>query len=158
MADLIKPKEIEIKDCDGNVKTFILSRLPAIPMREVMAKYPVSNIPKLGEYQASQEVMELLLRYVGVVVSDEGGNTREIQLVNKALINNHVTDGEQLLRIEYAMLQYNTSFFGQGDLSTFLRELIAKHLPSIIQTVTDSLRASSPAPRDLSASPNSKRQ
>lgn len=157
MADLIKPKEVEIKDCDGNVKTFILSRLPAIPMREVMAKYPVSNIPKLGEYQASQEVMELLLRYVAVRVGEES-DTREIQLVNKALINNHVTDGEQLLRIEYAMLQYNTSFFGQGDLSTFLRELIAKHLPLIIQTVTDSLHASSPVARDLSASPNSKRQ
>lgn len=156
MADLIKPKEVEIKDCDGNVKTFVLSRLPAIPMREVMAKYPVSNIPKLGEYQASQEVMELLLRYVAVRVGEES-DSREIQLVNKALINNHVTDGEQLLRIEYAMLQYNTSFFGQGDLSTFLRGLIAKHLPLIIQTVTDSLHASSPVARDLSASPNSKR-
>lgn len=154
MADLIKPQEVEIKDCDGNVKTFIISRIPAIPMREVMAKYPVSNIPKLGEYQASKEVMMLLMRYVAVRLDDG----RELQLVNAALIDNHVVDGEQLLRIEYAMLQYNTSFFGQGDLSTFLRELIAKHLPSVIQTVTDSLRASSPAARELSASPNSKRQ
>lgn len=153
MSDLIKPHEVEIKDCEGNVKTFIISRIPAIPMREVMAKYPVSNIPKLGEYQASKEVMLLLMRYVAVRLEDG----RELQLVNAALIDNHVTDGEQLLRIEYAMLQYNTSFFGQGDLSTFLRELIAKHLPSIIQTVTDSLRASSPAARELSASPNSKR-
>lgn len=153
MSDLIKPQDVEIKDCEGNVKTFIISRIPAIPMREVMAKYPVSNIPKLGEYQASKEVMLLLMRYVAVRLEDG----RELQLVNTALIDNHVTDGEQLLRIEYAMLQYNTSFFGQGDLSTFLRELIAKHLPSIIQTVTDSLRASSPAARELSASPNSKR-
>lgn len=152
MSDLIKPQDVEIKDCEGNVKTFIISRIPAIPMREVMAKYPVSNIPKLGEYQASKEVMLLLMRYVAVRLEDG----RELQLVNTALIDNHVTDGEQLLRIEYAMLQYNTSFFGQGDLSTFLRELIAKHLPSIIQTVTDSLRASSPAARELSASPNSK--
>lgn len=154
MSDLIKPKDVEIKDCDGDVKTFIISRIPAIPMREVMAKYPVSNIPKLGEYQASQEVMELLMRHVAVRLDDG----REVALVNKALINNHVVDGEQLLRIEYAMLQYNTSFFGQGDLSTFFRELIAKHLPLVIQTVTDSLRASSPVARDLSASPNSKPQ
>lgn len=154
MSDLIKPQDVEIKDCEGNVKTFILSRIPAIPMREVMAKYPVSNIPKLGEYQASQEVMELLMRYVAVRLDDG----RDLALVNKALINNHVVDGEQLLRIEYAMLQYNTSFFGQGDLSTFLRELIAKHLPLVIQTVTDSLRASSPVARELSASPNSKPQ
>lgn len=152
MSDLIKPKEIEAKDSDGNVKTFIISKLPAIPMREIMAKYPVANIPKLGEYQASKEVMKLLMSYVAVVVEDG----REIRLVNEALINNHVVDGEQLLRIEYATLQYNTSFFGQGDLSTFLKELIAKHLPSITQTVMDSLRASSPGPRDLSASPTSK--
>lgn len=152
MADLIKPQDIEIKDCDGNVKTFIISRVPAIPMREVMAKYPVANIPKLGEYNASKDVMKLLMSYVAVR-NDEGN---EIRLVNEALINNHIVDGEQLLRLEYAMLQYNTSFFGQGDLSTFLTELIAKHLPLLIQTVTDSFRASSPAPRDLSASPTSK--
>jgi hypothetical protein len=157
MADLIKPKDVEIKDCDGNVKTFIISRVPAIPMREVMAKYPVSNIPKLGEYQASKDVMKLLMSFVAVRVG-EGAEQREIALVNESLINNHITDGEQLLRIEYAMLQYNTSFFGQGDLSTFFRELIAKHLPLIIQTVTDSLGASSPAARALSASLNSKPQ
>lgn len=155
MADLIKPKEVEIKDCDGNVKTFIISRIPAVPMREVMAKYPVSNIPKLGEYQASKEVMGLLMSYVAVRVGEEG-NEREIQLTNTALINNHVPDAESLLRIEYAMLQYNTSFFGQGDLSNFLTGLIAKHLPLVIQTVTDSLRASSPVARGLSASQNSK--
>jgi hypothetical protein len=155
MSDLIKPQDVEVKDCDGNVKTFVISRVPAIPMREVMAKYPVSNIPKLGEYQASKDVMKLLMSFVAVRV-DEG--QREIRLINEALINNHITDGEQLLRLEYAMLQYNTSFFGQGDLSTFLRGLIAKHLPLITQTVMDSLRASSPAARDLSASPNSKPQ
>jgi hypothetical protein len=155
MADLIKPKDVQIKDCDGNEKTFIISRLPAIPMREVMAKYPVSNIPKLGEYQASKDVMKLLLSYVAVRI-DEG--QREVALTNEALINNHIVDGEQLLRVEYAMLQYNTSFFGQGDLSTFLHGLIAKHLPLLIQTVTDSLAASSPVTRDLSRSPNSKPQ
>lgn len=154
MSDLIKPTDVEIKDCDGNVKTFVISRLPAIPMREVMAKYPVSNIPKLGEYQASKDVMKLLMSYVAVRVDDG----REITLSNEALINNHIVDGEQLLRLEYAMLQYNTSFFGQGDISTFLTGLIAKHLPSIIQTVTASLHASSPVARDLLASPNSKNQ
>lgn len=154
MSDLIKPKDVEIKDSDGDVKTFIVSKIPAIPMREVMAKYPVSNIPKLGEYNVSEEVMQLLMRYVAVRLDDG----QEIALVNKALINNHVVDGEQLLRIEYAMLQYNTSFFGQGDLSTFLSGLIAKHLPLLIQTVTDSLHASSPGTRELSRSPNSKPQ
>jgi len=155
MSDLIKPKDVEIKDSDGDVKTFIVSKIPAIPMREVMAKYPVSNIPKLGEYNVSEEVMQLLMRYVAVRLEDG----REITLVNKALINNHVVDGEQLLRIEYAMLQYNTSFFRSRTISRLsLSGLIAKHLPLLIQTVTDSLHASSPGTRDLSASPTSKPQ
>lgn len=147
MVDLIKPKEVELKNRDGEVKKFIISRLPAIPMREVMAKYPVSNIPKLGEYQASEEVMKLLLSHAAVEVGDEG---RQIRLSSASLINNHVDDAEQLLRLEYAMLEYNTSFFGQGGASTFLKGLIAEYLPLITQTVTASLHVSSV--RDLGAS------
>ena len=53
MSDLIKPKEITITDLDGDEKTFIISRLPATVGREVLAKYPVANAPKLGDYGVS---------------------------------------------------------------------------------------------------------
>ena len=151
MTGLIKPKEVQIKDVDGELKTFVISRLPAIPSREILAKYPVANIPKLGEYQASEEAMKLLLSHVAVIIE---GRDEPLRLTTPSLINNHVTDGEQLMRLEFAMLEYNTSFFGKGENSGFLAGLIKKHLPLIIQTVTDSLPPS--LVRDLRAGLNLK--
>lgn len=150
--ELIKPKRVHLKDVDGNEKEFVISRLPAVPMREIMAKYPVSNIPKLGEYQASKEAMLLLLSHVAVVLDGD----REQRLQTEALINNHVADGEQLLRLEFAMLEYNTSFFGKGGPSGFLESCIRKYLPLIMSTLTDSLPPS--LARDLRAAVNSKPQ
>ena len=146
---MIKPKVVSIKDGDGGEKQFTLSKLPAIPMREVMAKYPVSNIPKLGEYNVSKEIMLVLMSYVSVSIGEDG---RQLPLSTEALVNSHVTTGEQLLRLEWAMLEYNTSFFGQGRGSTFFASLIRTHLPLIIQTVTDSLPPS--LVRDLRAKLN----
>lgn len=150
---MIKTKEVAVKNQDGVEKTFILARLPCVPMREVMAKYPVSNIPKLGEYQASKEVMLLLMSFVAVRVE---GRDEPLRLSNADLVNNHVDDGEQLLRLEFAMLDYNTSFFGQGGGSSFFEGLIQKHLPSIIQTLMASLPQS--LRRDLQAPVTSEKQ
>ncbi|AZD85011.1 hypothetical protein C4K14_2177 [Pseudomonas chlororaphis subsp. aureofaciens] len=151
MAELIKPKTVQIKDVDGNLHTFVISRLPAVDSREILAKYPVSNIPKLGEYQASVEAMRLLMSYVAVPL-DHGDQ----RLVTRELIDNHVPDGEALLRLEFAMLEYNTSFFGNGGPSTFFDGLVKKHLPLVIQTLMASLPQS--LVRDLRAGPNSKPQ
>lgn len=149
MAELIKPKEVQVKDVDGNEKTFIISRLPAVAGREILAKYPISNIPKLGEYQASVEAMRLLMAHVAVPL-----DTGELRLTTQALIDNHVPDGEALLRLEYAMLQYNTSFFGSGGPSGFFEGLIRKYLPLIMSTLTDSLPPS--LRRELPPGPSSK--
>lgn len=149
---MIKPKEFAAKDFDGNEKTFIISKLPATLGREILAKYPVSNIPKLGEYQASEEAMLKLLSHVAVPVD---GRDEPLRLTTRTLIDNHVADGEQLLRLEMAMMEYNYSFFGKGGASGFFESLIKKHLPLIMKTLTDSLPQSSQ--RDLQASPISKK-
>lgn len=137
--ELIKPKEITVKDSDGDEKMFIISKIPAVDAREVLSKYPTANIPKVGEYRTSEDAMMLMLRYVAVPIEGR----EPIKLTSKALINNHVVDGEQLMRLELEMLQYNTSFFGKGGNSDFLGGLIRKYLPLIIQTATASLPQSS---------------
>lgn len=137
--ELIKPKEITVKDSDGDEKTFIISKIPAVDAREVLSKYPTANIPKVGDYRTSEDAMMLMLKYVAVPIEGR----EPIKLANKALINNHVVDGEQLMRLELEMLQYNTSFFGKGGNSDFLGGLIRKYLPLIIQTATASLPQSS---------------
>lgn len=45
---LIKPKEVQIKDVDGIEKAFVISRLPAVTGREILAKYPLSNPENRG--------------------------------------------------------------------------------------------------------------
>ncbi|HDF2341282.1 TPA: hypothetical protein PC598_000822 [Morganella morganii] len=151
---LIKPKEVQIKDVDGIEKTFVISRLPAVTGREILAKYPLSNAPKIGDYEVSKEAMLKMMAYVCVVSDGE-----EIPLKTQTLIDNHVPDGESLIRLELEMLKYNTSFFGTGGNSGFLPFLISKvgsSLPSVIKTLMASLQSSSA--KDSPPSPNSKPQ
>lgn len=102
---LIKPKEITVIDSDRQQHTFIISRLPATIGREILAKYPLSNAPKIGDYEVSKEAMLKMMAYVAV--EKEG---QEIYLKTSTLIDNHVPDGEALIRLELEMLKYNTSF------------------------------------------------
>ena len=151
---LIKPKEITVIDSDRQQHTFIISRLPATIGREILAKYPLSNAPKIGDYEVSKEAMLKMMAYVAV--EKEG---QEIYLKTSTLIDNHVPDGDELIRLELEMLKYNTSFFGNGGSQNFLQYLLGKlsgSLPSIIKTLMASLPSSSQpvSPR----SPNSKRQ
>lgn len=144
--ELIKPKEVSLKDSDGGEKTFIISKIPAVDARKVLAMYPVANMPKVGDYAVSEEAMYLMMKYVAVQLED-----RQQPLTSRALIDNHVTDGEQLVRLELAMLQYNTSFFQNGGNSDFFAAIIRKYLPLITKTLMDSLpqlsrRATPPSP------------
>ncbi|HEK0657943.1 MAG: hypothetical protein ACLTQE_16990 [Proteus mirabilis] len=145
---LIKPKEITVIDSDRQQHTFIISRLPATIGREILAKYPLSNAPKIGDYEVSKEAMLKMMAYVAV--EKEG---QEIYLKTSTLIDNHVPDGEALIRLELEMLKYNTSFFGNGGSQNFLQYLLGKlngSLPSIIKTLMASLPSSSQPASPLS--------
>lgn len=152
MAELIKPEEIVIKDLDGNEHTYIISRVPATVGREILAKYPISNMPKLGDYEVSEQIMLKLFGYVAIP-RDVG---EPLRLSTRALIDNHVPDAETLIKLEFAMMEKNTSFFGKGRGSSFLGSLISKYLPLITKTLMDSLPQS--FRQDLLAGLNSKRQ
>ncbi|HAT2163643.1 hypothetical protein KC844_12695 [Proteus mirabilis] len=145
---LIKPKEITVIDSDRQQHTFIISRLPATIGREILAKYLLSNAPKIGDYEVSKEAMLKMMAYVAV--EKEG---QEIYLKTSTLIDNHVPDGEALIRLELEMLKYNTSFFGNGGSQNFLQYLLGKlsgSLPSIIKTLMASLPSSSQPASPLS--------
>lgn len=135
----IKPKEITLKDVDGEEHTYEISRFPATVGREIIAKYPITNIPKLGEYLQSEAAMMLLMSYVCKVMEDGS----RLRLETRALIDNHVPDGELLLKLEFQMFSYNTSFFGIVGSPEFVPELVKKYLPLIMSTLTDYLAQSS---------------
>lgn len=148
---LIKPQNHSVANKDGVEKTFIISRLPATVAREVVAKYPTSALPKIGDYQVSEDVMLKMMQYVAVVLEDG----TELRLSTKSLVDNHVEDVVQLLRLEYLMLEENTGFFGKGGSSGFLDSLLKKVLKSIMPTLTPLLQQLSA--QDTPGSRNSKR-
>jgi hypothetical protein len=134
---MLEPQDIEI-----NGRHFILTKFTPIAGREIITKYPVSNLPKLGEYNISEETMLKLMSFVYVQAGD-----KQLPLTTKALVDNHTGSWETLVKLEYAMLEYNCSFLQNGSLSGFF-STIAQKLPTLISKIlTDSLAQLSPADR-----------
>lgn len=124
---MIEPKEVNI---DG--KEFILSKFPAIAGREIVAKYPLSGLPKLGDYQVNEETMLKLMSYVGVNIDD-----KPLMLSTRGLVDNHTGSWETLGKIEWAMMEYNCSFFQNGRISTFFEDFAQKLPQWISKTLMD---------------------
>lgn len=132
---LIKPKDVSVKDIDGNEKAFVVSRFPAVAGREIVSKYPLSALPKLGDYAVNEETMLKAMAYVGVPTVQD-----EIQmLTTRALVDSHVTDFEMLMRLEAEVLGHNTSFFQQGKTSAFFAAFGKNLRGWISSTLTDLL-------------------
>lgn len=127
---MIEPKVVSI---DG--KEFILSKFPAIAGREIIAKYPLSGIPKLGDYQLNEETMLKLMSYVSVTIDDA-----PVSLSTRGLVDNHAGSWETLAKIEVAMMEYNCSFFRDGRISTFFDDF-AQKLPQWISKMLMDLSA-----------------
>ena len=127
---LIDPKEITI-NFEGEELKFNISKFPATVGREIITKYPVANMPKLGDYAVSQETMLKLMQYVERVYPD-----RVQVLTSETLINNHIPSWEVLAQLEVKMIEYNCSFFRNGKAYDFLKNSIALAQPKIIEILT----------------------
>ena len=142
MANLIKPLEIEVKDIDGILHKYTISRLPAVAGREILAKYLGGTMPKVGDYKDNHESMLKMMKYVAVEID---GQLQTLQ--TQALIDNHIPDTECLLRLEIEMIRHNTSFFGNAgssNLLDFLLQKIKASIPSNFKTQILSLLQSLP--------------
>lgn len=128
--DLIQPKEITL-EYEGEELKFNISKFPATVGREIIAKYPISNLPKIGDYKISEETMLLLMKYVQRVYPD-----RVQELTNKTLVDNHIPSWEILTKLEILMIDYNCSFFRDGRGLDFLKKLQTLAEPKIIEILT----------------------
>lgn len=117
-----------------NGHRYNIGKWPATVGREIMVKYPLSNLPKIADYGMSEEIMLKLMRHVEAVMPDG----RPMRLETKALIDNHVPDWETLTQIEYASMRHNCSFFRNGKASAFLAEVMSLALTKISETLTAS--------------------
>lgn len=142
---LLQPKIEPIKLQSGATKDFIFSKFPAVAGREIISAYPVSNLPKLGDYGVSEATMLKLMSHVAIPV--EGSDP--LRLTTIELVNNHVPDWEALVAIEMGMLEYNVSFFERGAVPGFIDLLLAKAAPMLSKILTSSLQALSQANTQL---------
>jgi|SRR6185437_6326001 len=136
--DLLQPKSVQIDGID-----LIISKFPAIPGREIVAKYPLSGLPKLGDYAVNEETMVKLMSFVAIVLDG-----KEMRLSNKVLIDNQISSRveypwQTLGKIEIAMLEYNCSFFQKGLISSFFQDSAQSALAWISKTWTAFLERSS---------------
>lgn len=134
MSELIQPKEAILKAQDGTERTYFLSKIPAIPAREIVTQWPLSALPKIGDYKVNEEIMLKMMNYVAVVTADGA----QLRLSSRVLIDNHVPDWEVLARLEAGMIEYNVSFFGNGKSSLSLETIVQKARQLITKILTDS--------------------
>lgn len=130
MIDLIELIEVQHEG-----KTFLLSKFPAVAGREIVSKYPLSGMPKLGDYKTNEETMLKLMSFVAIKLKDG----IVLHLDSRDLIDNHIKSWETLARLEIEMLEYNVSFFQNGRISNFLTDIAPKLQAWISKTLTDSL-------------------
>lgn len=135
--ELLDPKEVEI---DGAV--FRIGKFPAVAGREIITKYPLSNIPRIGDYEVSEKTMVKLMSFVERVYPDKNLSYR---LTTVELINNHVPSWETLVKLEAAALEHNCSFFQNGKSSNFFKQLGALAQQKVTEILTDLLAKSSQA-------------
>lgn len=139
MKELLQPKEVTVKTQEGSERVYILSKLDAISGRELVAQYPVSMLPKVGDYEVNEKMMQKLLSHVAVKMPDG----TELCLTTKDLIRNHVPDWETLARLEIGMVEYNCSFFKTGLTSVISKTFQEKAHQFISKILTDLLAQSS---------------
>lgn len=129
---LIKPIEKDFDLPGGGKLTFILSKFPATVGREIITQYPTSGMPKVGDYKLNEELMFKLLSFVAVKLP----SGEPLELSTRALVDNHIPDWETLMKVEWAMMEYNCSFFQDGKMSNILGRLLPKVEGFLTKTLT----------------------
>lgn len=134
---MIEPKEITIQG-----KQFIISKFPATKGREICTQYLSHNalalFTKNSDYTRSNDLMLKLMAYVAV---PRGNSLPPLMLDKEELVNAQIhidgkCDWETGLEIEKEMILYNTSFFQNGRVLTFLQGIALKAQPWITKIVT----------------------
>lgn len=130
MADLIKPKTVTILDLDKVERTFTISRFPSTDGREFITQFPVTASPKIGDYKSNAALSARMMHYVSVKTGDT-----ETRLTTQALVDNHTSDAQTLIKLEWELLGYNNDFFGAGKSLSFFSMLLESLTPWATKTL-----------------------
>jgi len=105
--NLLEPKRVTVKCMDGAEREYVISKFPALAGRKIITQYLPTAMPKVGEYGANEALLIEMMAFVAAITPDGG----ELRLTTRRLIDNHVPDYEALMRLEVAMMNYNSSVF-----------------------------------------------
>lgn len=125
-------------------KVYKILQMGVYDTRKVCLTYPMSLIPKLGEYAINEELSNLLMKYVEVKVKLPDGKEHWLRLDNRELVEQHVPP-MQLLPLEIAVIDHTTGFFSSGKFQDLVADQLVLLGQNIITTLTQSLAQSSKA-------------
>lgn len=144
---LREPQTVNLEDQKGEERTYTIHKFSAYDGRELATQYPLTGMPKIGDYKANEALSVKMMAYVTVEVGE-----KKISLSSKTLIENHVPDWEVLAKLEIEIMKYNVSFFQNGKASDFLTDCIVKGKELISQMLTVSSEQLSEAVKQNSGS------
>lgn len=125
-------------------KVFRVLKMGVYDTRKVVMTYPLSLIPKLGDYAINESLSDLLMKYVEVEVSLPDGRKHWLKLENRQLVEQHV-DPMQILPLEIAVLDHTTGFFSSGKFQDLVADQLIFLGRNVIEMLTQSLEQSSTA-------------
>lgn len=145
---LLKPEEFDLLDDEGHARTYVLSNFDAVTGRQIITQYPMTGLPKIGEYVENEKLMFKLMSFVAIITKDG----RKLRLSTPELVMNHVPNAEMLMKLEMKMMEKNCSFFRDGRSLDLLDTIAQIFSRKILQLLTP-LSASS-LPQDEQRSTN----
>lgn len=126
-----EPITVEYDLMDGQHKVYKIRQFPATECLRFVTLYPESialSGTKVGNYNISEKLMVEMMAYVSVVC--EGG--LEVPLSTIDMINNHC-DFNVLQSLIREMFDFNTGFFTEGKVWSFLNQVIKGLTDSLIE-------------------------
>lgn len=134
---LLKPEEFDLLDDEGHARTYILSNFDAVTGREIITQYPMTGLPKIGDYAQNEKLMFKLMSFVSVITKDG----RKLRLSTPELVMNHVPTAEMLIKLEMKMMEKNCSFFRDGrslDLLDTIAQIFSKKILELLTPLSAS--------------------
>ncbi len=132
ILDNLKSQLVPISGVDGDTKTFKIHRVPATMGREIFTQYVPTALPKAGDYESNEKLMKKLIAFAQVQVDDGS-----FVVLNSVNLDAHVSDFEMLVKLEWEMVKYNTSFLTRENRSNLLKKfkgLAGKYLNTLTST------------------------
>lgn len=121
----------EYKLIELNATKYRILPMDVFDGRRIMHEYPMTMLPKIGDYKANEELFKILMRYVEVELAPNIWQ----KLDTDELIRQHVSAKDTIV-LEREVVDLTTGFFSSGKLMTIGMEITEFFIKKLILTLT----------------------